>query len=46
MPTMDFEGQVKRTLAHIDASKTIPPANKELIRSYHRHMVLSDISAA
>jgi len=46
MPTMDLEGQVKRTLAHIENSETIHPENKELIKKYQRQMVLSDISAA
>jgi len=43
---MDFEGAVARTLAHIEASPVIHPANKELLQNYHRDMVLSDISAA
>lgn len=46
MPTMDFEAAVARTLAHIDASPVIHPANKEVIHDYHRDMVLSDISIA
>jgi site-specific recombinase XerD len=46
MPTMDYEAQVRRILAHIADSETIHPANKELIQRYHRHMVLSGISQA
>lgn len=46
MPTMDFEGAVARTLAHVDASDVIHPSNKKLIHDYHRDMILSDISAA
>jgi site-specific recombinase XerD len=46
MPTMDFEGAVTRTLAHIDVSPIIHPDNKQVIHDYHRDMVLSDISAA
>ena len=43
---MDYEGQTKRTLAHICGSATVHSANKELIQSYHQHMLLSGISPA
>lgn len=46
MPTMEFEEAVARTLAHIDTSPVIHPENKALIHQYHRHLLLSDISAA
>lgn len=46
MPTMDYEKKAAQSLAHIEASETIHPANKKLIRDYHRQMVLSDISGA
>jgi len=46
MPTMDYEGQVQRILSQITGSDTVHPANKELIRSYHQHMLLSGISPA
>lgn len=46
MPTMDYKKKAAQSLAHIGASETIHPANKKLIRDYHRHMVLSDISGA
>lgn len=46
MPTMDFDGQARRTLEYITTSGTIHPDNKELIKSYHRHMLLSGICAA
>ncbi len=43
---MDFEAHVVRTLAQIDASDAIHPANKATIHAYHRDMLLADISAA
>lgn len=46
MPTMDYERQAARTLDHLIASETIHPANKDLIRAYYRHMLLSGISPA
>ncbi|WP_435180946.1 tyrosine-type recombinase/integrase [Halorussus sp. AFM4] len=46
MPTMDYEGQAVRTLTYITESDSVHPANKELIQSYYRHMLLSGISPA
>lgn len=46
MPTLDFERQATRTLDYILNSPAIHPANKDLVRSYYRHLLFSGISAA
>lgn len=46
MPTMDYERQARRALERISASPSVHPGNKDLIESYHRHLVLGDISPA
>lgn len=46
MPTMDYEAAVTRTLAYIESASHIHPENKQLIKEYHRDMVLADISSA
>ncbi len=43
---MDFDAQVVRILEHIDQSPAIHEANKELIRQFHRDLLLRGISAA
>ncbi|WP_394344772.1 tyrosine-type recombinase/integrase [Salinigranum halophilum] len=43
---MDFDAQVARILEHIDHSPEIHEANKELIRQFHRDLLLRGISAA
>lgn len=46
MPTMDYEAAAGRTLVYVESAAHIHPENKQLIRAYHRDMVLADISAA
>ncbi|WP_083862027.1 tyrosine-type recombinase/integrase [Halogeometricum pallidum] len=46
MPTMDFDLQVARILKNIDESSEIHPANKRLIREFHRDLLLDGINAA
>jgi len=46
MPTVDFDAQVARILESIDQSSEIHPANKRLIRQFHRDLLLDGISAA
>jgi hypothetical protein len=43
---MDYEAAAARVLAYIDSADHIHPENKQLIRDYHRDMLLADISAA
>ncbi|MFC6875380.1 tyrosine-type recombinase/integrase [Halobellus marinus] len=43
---MDYEAAAARILAYIDSADHIHPENKQLIKDYHRDMLLADISAA
>jgi len=43
---MDYEKRVSRILLTIEASNTISPSNKELLESFHRHLLLSGIGPA
>lgn len=46
MPTMDYEAAAARILAYVESADHIHPENKQLIKDYHRDMLLADISAA